>query len=76
MKDDPSRNQLWPARLLVIQDRGSEKRGTVEFFSILTFLIIILKMNSVKRFFLNLTLLNRTNPSGVTYKRVVPVHLA
>jgi hypothetical protein len=39
------------------------------FFSILIFLIIILEINR-KTFFLNLTLFNRVNPSGVTYEGV------
>jgi hypothetical protein len=43
------------------------------FFPILTFLIIILEMNPVKRFFLNLAHLSHVNPSGVTYEGVVPI---
>jgi hypothetical protein len=46
------------------------------FFSILTFLIIILEMNPAKYFFLSLALLSHANPSGVTYEGVTPVHLA
>jgi hypothetical protein len=38
------------------------------FFYLDLVLIIILEMNSVKRFFLNLSLLNRVNPSDATYE--------
>jgi hypothetical protein len=53
------------------------KRGgrTSNFFSILTFLIIILEMYPMKRFFY-LVILSRANPSGVTYEGVTSVHLA
>jgi hypothetical protein len=46
-----------------------------DFFFILVFLIIILEMNLVKRFFSNLALLSHANPPDATYQGVMPVHL-
>jgi hypothetical protein len=46
-------------------------------FSILTFLINIWQMNSVKCFFLlNLSLLSRIIPSDVTYEGLTSLHMA
>jgi hypothetical protein len=45
------------------------------FFSILAFLIIFQEMNWTKSFFLNLIVLNRVNPSDVTYEIVTPCAL-
>jgi hypothetical protein len=53
----------------------SHAARSIDFFSILVFLIIILEINLVKHFF-KITILNRTNSSDATYEEVVTVHLA
>jgi hypothetical protein len=55
-----------------LQLSSAPRHAESDFFSILTFLIIILEMNP-KRFFSNLALLSRANPSDMTYEGVAPV---
>jgi hypothetical protein len=63
------------SRLRFVDSIVPVRRLPLEFLSILAFFNHYSRNEPNETFFSNLALLSRVNPSSVTYKGVVPVHL-